>query len=157
MRNIISFVVASLALIACSQSVNKTDSQIIDQVNTTLDAWHLAAAEANFEVYFNAIATDGYFLGTDASENWDKKSFQEYSKPHFDKGKAWSFTPYNRNIYVYKDSQLVWFEELLKTPFGICRGSGVVCFEADKWVIKQYNLTLTIPNSKMDSVSRILN
>jgi hypothetical protein len=31
------------------------------------------------------------FIGTDATENWNKMQFQAFAKPFFDRGKAWSF------------------------------------------------------------------
>ena len=36
-----------------------------------LDAWHKAAADANFDAYFNLMTDDAVFIGTDATENWN--------------------------------------------------------------------------------------
>lgn len=113
-----------------------------------LDAWHQAAARADYNAYFDAIADDGVYLGTDPSEHWRKSEFAAFAKPYFDKGRAWDFTPFNRSIsYAGRDSSLAWFDESLKTWMGVCRGSGVVVRdEAGNWKIKQYNLTVTIHN-----------
>ena len=57
----------------------------------------IPAAETNFDAYFNTMANESVFIGTDATENWNKKEFMEFSKPFFDKGKAWSFTSLKRS------------------------------------------------------------
>jgi hypothetical protein len=126
-----------------------------EQINTTLDNWHKAAAEANFNNYFDTLTDDSIFIGTDATEHWDKKAFQAYSKPYFDKGKAWSFTALERHIYFSKDKKLAWFDELLNTQMKICRGSGVLVLTDGKWKIKQYVLSMTIPNDNVDEVVKI--
>ena len=92
------------------------------------------------------MAAESVFIGTDATENWNKKDFQTYAKPHFDKGKAWSFKAIERNIYFSPDYKTAWFDELLETQMKICRGSGVLIIENGKWKIKHYVLSMTIPN-----------
>jgi hypothetical protein len=37
----------------------------------------------------------------------------------------------------------------------ICRGSGVVVKENDKWKVQQYVLSMTIPNSESEQVIEI--
>ena len=44
-------------------------------IASTLDAWHEAAAQANFETYFGLMTEDAVFLGTDATENWQNKAW----------------------------------------------------------------------------------
>src|SRR5690606_2628039 len=68
-------------------------------INQLLDDWHTAAAKADYNGYFGKIADDGRYIGTDAAENWDKKAFEAFSKPYFDKGRAWDFKAVERNIY----------------------------------------------------------
>lgn len=126
--------------------------QSIDQV---LDSWHLAAAEANFEAYFSNMTTDAVFIGTDATENWELMAFREFSKPYFDQGKAWSFKAVQRNIYIDRGEQLAWFDELLDTWMGICRGSGVLKLEDGTWKITHYVLSAAIPNDDMQQVINI--
>ncbi len=125
------------------------------QINNTLDAWHKAAAEANYTNYFDALTDDAVFIGTDATENWTKSAFQAYAKPHFDKGKAWSFTALERHIYFSEDKKTAWFDELLDTRMKICRGSGVLIFVNNQWKIKHYVLSMTIPNDTSDDVIKI--
>jgi len=126
-----------------------------EHINTTLNNWHNAAAEANFNNYFDLFTDDAIFIGTDATEHWDKKAFQVYAKPHFDKGKAWSFTALERHIYFSDDKKTAWFDELLNTQMKICRGSGVLVLLNGKWKIKQYVLSMTIPNDTSDAVIKI--
>ena len=120
-----------------------------------IDNWHKAAAEANYEAYFDAMAEEAIFIGTDATENWNKKQFQDFAKPYFDKGKAWNFKAIERNIYFSKDGKMAWFDELLNTQMKICRGSGVLVQENQQWKIKHYVLSMTIPNEKTDEVVKI--
>ena len=51
------------------------------QINNTLDAWHKAAAEANYNNYFDTLTDDAVFIGTDATENWNKLAFQAFANP----------------------------------------------------------------------------
>ncbi|GGB78729.1 hypothetical protein GCM10007424_18610 [Flavobacterium suaedae] len=115
-------------------------------INSFLDDWHNAAATADYEGYFDKIAEDGRYIGTDAMENWDKKAFATFSKPYFDKGKAWNFKAVQRNIYFSKDGTVAWFDELLDTWMKGCRGSGVLEKENGEWKIKHYVLSMTVPN-----------
>jgi hypothetical protein len=125
------------------------------EITYFLDQWHKAAAEANFNAYFSAMAEESIYIGTDATENWNKKQFQAFAKPYFDRGKAWSFNAIERNIYYSKDGKLVWFDELLSTQMKICRGSGVLVQENGQWKIKHYVLSITIPNDTTDEVVKI--
>jgi len=124
-------------------------------VNAFLDAWHKDAAKADFKSYFDKIADDGIYIGTDATENWNKKQFEAFAKPYFDKGKAWDFTSVERNIYFSPDKKMAWFDELLNTQMKICRGSGILEFKNGQWKIKHYVLSMTIPNDNVDAVVQL--
>ncbi len=115
-------------------------------VDSLLTAWHRAASEADFEGYFGAMADGAVFIGTDASENWDKNAFMTFSKPFFDRGRAWSFTAVERNIFLSPDGKTAWFDELLDTWMQLCRGSGVAVRTDSGWKIAHYVLSLTMPN-----------
>jgi len=122
------------------------------EINKSLDAWHKAAADANFAAYFSLMTTDGVFIGTDATENWQNEAFRAFSKPYFDKGKAWSFTAIERNIYIDKSKKIAWFDELLNTQMEICRGSGVLKKVKGEWKIAHYVLSIAIPNENVSEV-----
>lgn len=125
------------------------------EINTLLDNWHKAAAEANFDAYFSAMDTESVFIGTDATENWNKADFIVFAKPYFDKGKAWNFTALERNIYFDATGKIAWFDELLDTQMKICRGSGVLVKVGKEWKIKHYVLSMTIPNENTNEVIKI--
>lgn len=120
-----------------------------EEVNMTLDAWHKAATNADFESYFNLMTPDGVFIGTDATENWQNQDFKDFSKPYFDKGKAWSFTALERNIYLNEDQNVAWFDELLDTQMKLCRGSGILKKENGQWKIAHYVLSIAVPNENV--------
>jgi ketosteroid isomerase-like protein len=124
-------------------------------INETIDTWHKAASEANFKTYFELMTEDAVFIGTDANEYWNKQEFQNYAKPHFDKGKAWSFTALERHVYFDASGNTAWFDELLNTQMKICRGSGVLVKVGKKWKIKHYVLSMTIPNDSSKAVIAI--
>ena len=126
-----------------------------EKINTLLDAWHQAAANADFDAYFDKMTQDGVFLGTDATENWQNEAFREFSKPYFDKGKAWSFTAVERNIYISSDNNFAWFDELLDTQMKICRGSGVLRKESGQWRIAHYVLSIAVPNENVAELIKI--
>ena len=107
----------SLQLVQC-QTAHQNHSE--KEINAVLEAWHKAAAQADFDGYFGLMTSDSYFLGTDATENWNYEEFKAYSKPHFDKGKAWSFSTLDRNIFVKEGDDMAWFDEHLDTQMGIC-------------------------------------
>ena len=124
-----------------------------DKINTVLDSWHKAAANADFDAYFGLMTPDGVFLGTDATENWQNEAFKAFSKPYFDKGKAWSFTAVDRNIYV--DGNVAWFDEVLDTQMELCRGSGVLKLVDGNWKIAHYVLSILVPNENVDALVKI--
>ena len=78
-----------------------------------------------FESYCQLYCTRGcVFIGTDVSERWSKKKFSEFSKPYFDKGKAWEFTAIERTIKLAPSNKIAWFDEVLETWMGECRATG---------------------------------
>lgn len=128
-----------------------------EQVNRTLDAWHKAAAEAKFNVYFGMMTEDAIYIGTDPTEHWNMDGFKTFAKPYFDKGKTWDFKLLGqRHVYFDKSGKLAWFDELLDTQMKICRGSGVLVKIGKEWKIKHYVLSITIPNDNIDEVVKII-
>jgi len=125
------------------------------EVSNVLDNWHNAAAVANFEKYFELLSDDAIFIGTDATENWNKDSFKIFAKPFFDKGKAWNFISIKRHIFLSEDKKIAWFDELLNTQMKICRGSGILVYKSGTWKIQQYVLSMTIPNDNTDEIIKI--
>ena len=136
--------------IATSVSAN-TDRVLVNRV---LDALHHNASVANFESYFSLYHENAIFIGTDASEVWDKETFKAYAKPHFDKGTGWTYHPRDRHVYFSPERNTAWFDELLdNNNLGETRGTGVLIKVGDDWKLTQYHLAIPIPNSLADSVA----
>jgi ketosteroid isomerase-like protein len=127
--------------------------EIKKKANSTLDQWHLAASMAHFSEYFDLMTSDAVFIGTDATENWQLQEFKTFSKPYFDQGKAWSFTSLERNLYVSND--IIYFDELLDTQMGICRGSGILKKENGSWKIAHYVLSIAVPNDHVTTLTQL--
>lgn len=125
------------------------------EISKMLDDFNVAAANAEYEKYFSFFADESTFIGTDATEIWNKQEFKVWAKPHFDKKKTWNFTSLKRNIYFSQDGKYAWFDELLDTQMKICRGSGVLEKIGSQWKIKQYVLSTTVPNDIIDEVTKI--
>jgi len=153
--------VTILAIILFNSCGNKNDEPIQTDIalkttiNTLLNNWHTAASEANYENYFGKMDSASIFIGTDATENWTKQDFESYSKPYFDKGKAWDFKVLERNVYLSDSKKMAWFDENLDTKRGTFRGSGVIEKKQNTWTIKHYVLSVPISNEDMDKVVRI--
>ncbi|MBZ9629906.1 nuclear transport factor 2 family protein [Salegentibacter sp. LM13S] len=142
----------TLLFLIFSISLSAQEKSNIDAV---LTQWHKAAGEADFDTYFSLMTKDGVFIGTDATENWQNDDFREFSKPYFDRGNAWSFTTLERNIYTEENSKIAWFDELLNTQMGICRGSGVLQKTNEGWKIAHYVLSITVPNENVEEVTKL--
>jgi hypothetical protein len=139
MRFIFSCVIVLTSTVCYSQ-------QDLSSINKFIDNWHLAAAKADAKVFFGSMEENGVYIGTDKTERWTKTEFIKFAKPYFDKGKAWDFKPFDRDVHVTKDGKVVWFSELLTTWMGTCRGSGVMISTPEGWKITQYHLSVTVPN-----------
>ena len=141
------------ALLLCATLVLSAQPPVEKSVALVLDDWHLAAAQADETRYFSHLAEGAVFLGTDATERWTKAAFRVWAHPHFLRGKAWTFRATRRAIVLSADGRTAWFDEDLATPnLGPCRGSGVLTLEQGRWRIRQYNLSVPIPNALMETV-----
>jgi hypothetical protein len=142
MKNLIFITMLILSFSVFSQSAEELDEW--------MDVWHNAASKTDFTGYFDKMDSDFIFLGTAPGERWTKVEFATFSKPYFDKGKAWDFKATNRNWSFSENGKIAWFDEDLDTWMRGCRGSGVLVKKKGQWRLKQYNLTVLIENEKMD-------
>ncbi len=126
-----------------------------EAIAAMLDSFNIAAAQADYNRYFNYFTGNAVFIGTDATEYWNKEKFMVWAKPYFDKKTTWHFTALQRNIYFSEQPGLAWFDELLNTQMKICRGSGVLVKQNNEWKIQQYVLSMTIPNENTHEVIKI--
>ena len=129
----------------------------VSEIDLLLTDWHRAAAVADAETYFGALAPGAVFLGTDARERWTKEAFQKWAAPYFRRSSAWTFKASRRQIFVSADGCTAWFDEDLLSPhYWPCRGSGVLEKIAGRWRIRQYNLAFTIPNETTAAVKPLV-
>ncbi len=150
MRNAVAVVLALLAALqpaiatASGEGAPAADPAAVAAV---LDSFHAAAARADEEAYFALLASNAVFLGTDATERWDKAAFRAFAHPYFAAGKGWAFVPRDRHVDFSADGRVAWFDELLgSASYGECRGTGVLQRDDDGWKITQYHLTIPMPN-----------
>jgi hypothetical protein len=153
-------------LTGCASRLPSIDSpSIVDHspqepmINITLDSLHDAAAKADETQYFALFAKDAVFLGTDAKERWTLEEFKAFAHPYFAKGKAWTYTPVPGTRHVTIEGQnhdVAWFDEQLQNAkLGVCRGSGVLIKRDGVWKIRQYNLTMLVPNEIAETVAEM--
>lgn len=128
-----------------------------EQIDLLIDNWHQAAADANYNAYFQFMSDQFIYLGTDPTERWNKEQFGAFCKPYFDKGKAWDFRKIERHIEISKDGKTAWFDERISTWMKDCRGSGVLIKVGKEWKITQYNLAVLIENDKIDDFIQLRN
>lgn len=128
-----------------------------ERINVLLDEWHMAAAKADEVTFFDKVLSDdAIYLGTDASERWGRDEMKTLMKEVFERETAWAFTKKERFIYFSNDGKTAWFEELLDTWMGDCRGSGVLELTSEGWKLKHYNLAMLVPNDKVKSYLELL-
>ena len=158
MKNITIIIIVLTILTACTkQKITKEEiNQTKIELNNIMDQWHKYAADVNLDAYINTMDSNGIYIGTDASEIWTTPEFKNFCKPYFDKGKAWDFKAISRNFYISDNGNLAWFDELLETHMGTCRGSGILQNSNNIWKIKHYVLSLCIPNEKMKEVKEAI-
>jgi hypothetical protein len=144
-----------ILLLCVSCVFGQTNDSPKQKVDAVLNQWHEAAATANWKQYEALMGADFHFIGTDATENWNRQAFADFAKPYFDRGKGWKYTPLERNIYFNKQKNIAWFDELLDSNLGVCRGSGILILTKGKWLFSQYVLSMTVPNDHADTVVKL--
>lgn len=142
-----------LALLALGAQGQQREREKLDHL---LSQWHLAASRADFDDYFDAMAQDAVYLGTDATERWTLEAFKAFVRPYFEQGRGWTFEAVERNIQLDGSGNLAWFDELLDSPhMKICRGSGLLKKENGQWKIAHYVLSIVVPNALVGEVVRL--
>jgi len=115
----------------------------LGRIASVLDSYHAAAAEGEWDTYFELMSEDGVFLGTDADERWEKEEFRAYASGR----SGWLYRSIDRNINITPDGMSAWFDEILDSQsFGTSRGTGVLIKTESGWKISQYHLTFPVPN-----------
>ncbi|NJB85919.1 ketosteroid isomerase-like protein [Lewinella marina] len=129
----------------------------VARIEQLADDWHRAAARADSAAYFGRMTADAIYIGTDPGEHWTREEFAAFAAPYFAAGKAWDFTATERHVFYDEDNNLAYFDELLDTWMGTCRGTGIVRRTGNnEWKIAHYTLSLTVPNDQMDAVISVI-
>ena len=87
------------------------------QVNAFVDEWHDDAAHARM-AYFDKIAKDGVYIGTDKTELWHRDEFKAWAKKYFERKSAWT-SSHQAQCLCPADKKYIWFDELLDTQMGL--------------------------------------
>ncbi len=136
-------------------AVNPTPAR--ERIEELATNWHRAAARADLAAYFGALTDDAIYIGTDPGEHWTKDQFLSFAKPYFEAGKAWDFTAAERHIFYDENEDIAYWDELLDTWMGPCRGTAVVRRDATgAWKIAHYTLSMAIPNDRSAAVIGVL-
>jgi len=159
LMKIFSFFLPLFFLLSCNSNKDNMSAEYITKqkgiISATLDSFNIAAAHSDFNGYFKFFTDSAIFIGTDATEKWNKTQFMKWAKPYFDRKATWNFKAIKRDIYFNKDPDIAWFDELLNTQMKICRGSGVMVKQNGGWKIEQYVLSMTIPNNTVSDILKI--
>jgi len=141
-------------LLLCSLAA-QADANLKRRVDAFVDRWHDDAAHARL-AYFDKIAKDGIYIGTDKTERWRRDAFKTWAAPYFKRKSAWSFKTIGRHVYESGDGSMVWFDELLDTQMGVCQASGVMRRKGDSFEIVHYQLSMAVPNEVGGQVTKLI-
>jgi hypothetical protein len=131
------------------------DAGLKRQVDGFLNEWHDDAAHAR-PAFFDKIARDGVYIGTDKTELWHRDEFKAWARRFFERKSAWAFTPKKRNVYASGDKSMIWFDEQLDTQMGIRQASGVIRKTAAGFAIVHYQLSMAVPNEVGGQVTKLI-
>ena len=124
-----------------------------DEISSLLHQWHRDAANGDLDSYIGLMDSTCNYIGTDATENWKRDEFAAFCKPYFDKKTTWDFKTLHRDIRLTEAGNTAWFDEILDTHMGTCRGSGVFVLNAkNEWKLMQYVLSVAVPNESIEAV-----
>lgn len=154
MKNfILSACMALFALSAFAAPATEADTRA--SVNAFIDEWHDDAANARL-AYFDKMAKDGIYIGTDKTELWNRDQFKAWARRFFERKSAWAFKATKRNVYMSEDQKFIWFDELLDTQMGVCQASGVIRKTDSGFEIQHYQLSIAVPNEVADKVTKTI-
>jgi hypothetical protein len=155
MNKLFAIVCILVASLAAPAHAAESDVAYRKQINAFIDEWHDDAANARM-AYFDKIAPNGIYIGTDKTELWNREQFKAWAKRFFDRKSAWSFKATKRNVYMSPDKKIIWFDELLDTQMGVCQASGVIRKTDTGFELEHYQLSIAVPNDVADKVTKIV-
>ncbi len=141
------FFLACVLFLASLSATAQTDpdAALKQQVNAFVDSWHDDATNSRL-AFFDKMAKDGVYIGTDKTELWKRDAFKVWAKKAFERPTAWAFTPIRRNVYFSPDKSVIWFDELLNTQMGTCQATGILHKVGSSFEIDHYQLSIAVPN-----------
>lgn len=123
------------------------------EVAATLDDFHHAAAIGDADRYFAILPPDAAYLGTAGRERWTGEAFRRYATRYFRTGSAWTYLCLHRVVDVDPDGEVACFDETFDHPvYGECRGTGVMKKRDGHWVLRQYQLSVSVPDALASQV-----
>jgi hypothetical protein len=138
-------------------------------IGNLLNLFHESAARSDFDQYFNCFASNGCFVGSDATEYWTVEQFKVYCEPHFRSPSAWVYLPISgkRTLFPFSSTPqspdapvMASFDELLHAKSLNCdvRGTGTVVWNTEqrRWEILSYYLSFPIPDAVGSRVTRLI-
>jgi hypothetical protein len=131
------------------------NAAVTARVNAFVDEWHQDAALAR-PAYFDKIAPDGIYIGTDRTERWTREAFQAWAARAFARPSAWTLTPRERHVSCSADGTIIWFDEQLDSGMGLLRATGVVRAVDGRLEIVHYQLSIAVPNEVQPRVTEII-
>ena len=148
-----AFALAGILAAACGRAAPApSDADFTARVNAFVNEWHDDAAHAR-PAFFDKIASDGIYIGTDKTERWAREAFREWARPAFARPVAWAFTPLHRNVQFSPDRRFIWFDEQVRSSMGILQASGVMRPATDSFEIVHYQLSIAVPNDAIPQVT----
>ena len=132
-------------------------TSVKQQLHELADRWHAAAARADATAYFDMMSDSAVYIGTDPAEHWTKAEFEAFARPYFAAGEAWDFTATERHVFYDPDAATVYWDELLDTWMGPCRGTAVAKRNGvGEWKIAHYTLSVAVPNERMEAYRALI-
>lgn len=127
------------------------------EIGAVLDAWHHAASVGDADAYFGAMTEGAVFLGTDATERWERDEFRVFAEPHFADGHGWTYVARERFVKTNAYGDVAWVDEVLDhDSYGVLRGTAVLRKNGDEWRIAHYSLTFLVPNDVAGEVVDVI-
>jgi hypothetical protein len=155
MRKLVLFCCLSFFSFCGYAQTPDIDADYKREIGGFLDQWHNDAAHARLS-YFDKIAPNGVYIGTDKTELWTRDAFKIWARPHFERKQAWTFTAIKRNVYMSEDKKFIWFDELLDTQMGVCQASGVIRRTDQGLKIEHYQLSIAVPNEIANKITNTI-
>lgn len=124
------------------------------EVAATLDDFHHAAAIGDADRYFAILPPDAVYLGTAGRERWTGEAFRRYARRYFRTGSAWTYLSLARTVDVDPDGEIACFDETFDHPvYGECRGTGVMRKRDGNWILRQYQLSVSVPDQLTSQIT----